>query len=239
MISLQLEQMSADAVAIRLKHKPIATLFLSVTRLETAYESRCLRDTQHQLLGLWDRIHLADPAPAAIYLDVLLGCTAVNNYRVTACPGSEQAAGVASICLLRVLSGVGPTSRVVEDTRRRYIGVISRAASFEGPFRHTMAAIHALLTSSQERQLFQWTDYKPHVQDHASFANTLTQAAYNRRQHGKVPRWILRFALHFLSQDPPPPTSVIAECLSIAAIDLGCDVSSVKSTTLDERCVCI
>jgi len=51
-------------------------------------------------------------------------------------PGLEQVVGVASACLLRVLSRVGPTSGVVKDTRRRYIGVIRYNANFEGLFCH-------------------------------------------------------------------------------------------------------
>jgi len=237
MISLQLEQMSVDTVAIQLKHKSIAMLFLSMTRPETDDESRCLRDTQHQLLELWDRIHLTNPAPAAIYLDALISSTDVNGDRVTARPGSERVARVASVCLLRILSGVGPKSRVVEDTRQRYIGVIPYKANFdfEDPLRHSMIAIHALLISSHERLPFEWMDYEPCAQDHASFANTLVQVAYNRRQDEKVPRWVLRFSLHSMLLDPEPPTSVIADCLMIIAIDLGCDVSESDIRNLDKR----
>ena len=60
---------------------------------------------------------------------------------------------------------------------------------------------------------------------------------YWRTRCQKVPRWTLRFALHSLSLYPMPPTSAIADCLSIIAIDLGCDVSNSGFTLLDERCV--
>ena len=46
----------------------------------------------------------------------------------------------------------------------------------------------------------------------------------------KVPRWLLRFALHSLSQDPPPPVPVITASLSIIAIDLGCDISNANDS---------
>jgi len=239
MIILQLEQLGGDPAAIELKCKPIATLFLWLTRLETADESWRLHNTCRQLFELRDRIHLASPGPAVYYLVVLLSCTNVNGDRVTTRPGQERVAGVASVCLLRALSGVGPESNLAEGMRQRYIEGIPYGAEFEGPLRHTKIAIHALLIRSQERQSFGWIDHEPCTQDHASFANTLIQAAYNRRKHGRVPRWVLRFALHFLSRDPPPPTSLVADCLTIVAIDLDCDVTRVESTTLDERCVCI
>ena len=57
---------------------------------------------------------------------------------------------------------------------------------------------------------------------------------YQQAKHRKVPRWFLRFALHSLSLDPPPPASVVADCLSIIATDLDCDVSDPGFTTSDE-----
>jgi len=218
--------------------KSISTL-LWVTMLGTADESRCLYDTRLQLLGLWDRIHLVDPTLAAAYMDVLLSGIEVNGDRVTARPGSELVAGVASIYLLRALSGVGLTPMVVEDTCQRYIGIVPYGANFEGPFRHTMVAIHALSFSSRERRPFKWLDYQPCAREEASYAHTLARTAYGRRQHGKVPRWVLRFALHSISQDPPPPTSVVVHCLTIIAIDLDCDISRIWSAAPDERCVYI
>jgi len=238
-ISRQLEWMNGDTFLIQLRHKSIAELFLWVTRLETASESQCFHDTRRQFLDLWGRINLTYPQSAGLYLDALLSSTDINGDRVTERPGSERVAGVASMYLLHALSRLSPTSREFEDTCHRYVRVIPHEADFEGSFFHTMSAIHALLVSSQERRCFEWTGYGPCAQEHASFANTLVQAAYNRRQRGKVPRWILRFALHSISQDPPPPTSVVVDCLTIVSIDLGCDVSSVMSTTLDERCVYI
>ena len=84
----------------------------------------------------------------------------------------------------------------------------------------------------------QWEDYKPSSGEHNIVASALAKLArfeYRRRGHRKVPRWLLRFAFHSLSQHTLPPTSVIADCLSIVAIDLGCDISN--TTTPRERCV--
>ena len=63
------------------------------------------------------------------------------------------------------------------------------------------------------------------------------QVEYRQTGFQKVPRWILRFALHSLSLDPPPPVPVVADCLTIVAIDLDCQVSDI--TVLEERCVCL
>ena len=86
----------------------------------------------------------------------------------------------------------------------------------------------------------QWEDYEPSNSEHTIVSRALTKLAqfeYRRRGHRKVPRWLLRFAFHSLSQNPQPPTSVIINCLSIIAIDMGCNLAN--TTTLHERCVYI
>jgi hypothetical protein len=63
----------------------------------------------------------------------------------------------------------------------------------------------------------------------------LARFKYQSTRQVKIPRWILHFAFRSLSSDPLPPTSVVADCLSIIAIDLGCDITYPGSS--DERCV--
>ena len=48
---------------------------------------------------------------------------------------------------------------------------------------------------------------------------------------------ILDFAHYSLSLHPPPVVPVIVDCLSIIALDLGCDISNAGIATLDERSV--
>jgi len=84
----------------------------------------------------------------------------------------------------------------------------------------------------------QWNDYRPSSDEHIIAAHALAKLAqfeYRRRGHRKVPRWLLLFAFRSLSQQPPPPTSVTIDCLSIIAFDLGCNSSNV--TTPDKRFV--
>jgi len=143
---------------------------------------------------------------------------------------------MASLCLLHVLLGVDLMSPGVEDLSQRYARDHS---SSEGLLcYHTINTVHTLLVDNQEHHTLGWMDYKPYPQEHALFAHTLVWVAYQaRKRQNKVPRWVLRFVLHSLSSDPLPSTSVIMNCLSIIAIDLGCDVSTARTTTLDERYV--
>jgi len=85
-----------DLDAIQLHRKPIATFFLWATRIEildgllSHYPQS--DTTRHRFLQLWDRIYLANPAPAAIYLDALLRYIDADHSRVTEQPGSAQGA---------------------------------------------------------------------------------------------------------------------------------------------------
>jgi len=243
MIYMRFEQIGEDPDAIQLHRKPIATFFLWVTRVEIL--DGLLSDypqsdtTRHQFLELWDKIHLANPAPAAIYLVALLRYIDVDQGRVMERPGSEQGARVASLCLLRALSSVDPTSPVLEDIRKSYVAVIPCVVNFEGLHCYdTINAIHAVLVGSRLREPLPWMDYMPSVQERI-FTNTLARVAHKRKGHGKVPRWLLHFVTHSLTHDPQPPISFITDCLTIIAIDLGCDISEDDVRNVDKRYECL
>ena len=99
-------------------------------------------------------------------------------------------------------------------------------------------AADALTGQARKAWRVQWKDYDPSSGEYVIVASALAKLArfeYRRRGHWKVPRWLLRFAFHSLSQHPLPQTSVIVDCLSIIAIDLGCDLTN--TTTQHERYV--
>ena len=241
-IYLQLKQISGNPSPIQFDQKAVATWFLWMIQSELSNKPQQFRGkshpTQNEILELWDLIHIACPALAVTYLDVLLNCINTNHNQVIECVGSGQVARAASLCLLRVLSAVNPASRVVEDMRLNYVRVIPHNANFKGlQCYYAINVIHTLFVSRWWGQSFGWMDYKPHLWEHALFANTLVQVASKAREHqGKVPRWILRFVLHSLSLDPLPST-LVTDCLSIIAMDLGCNVSSTRPTILEERYV--
>jgi len=240
MIYLQLEQIGGYPDAIQLNRKPIATFFLWAIWAEILNESqRSERQSDiTQLFELWDRIHLTNSAPTSTYLDVLLSYVDVDHGRVTERPGLEQGAKAASLCLLRALSSVDPTSTLLIDIRRRYAATIPPDADFKGLHcYHAINAVHATLVGSRLRRFFEWTDYEPRADEHAFFANSLVQVAHKWKRDGKVLRWLLRFAIHSLSHGSPPPIPVITDCLTIIAIDLECDVSHAGSSGLSGRYV--
>jgi hypothetical protein len=189
-----------------------------------------------------------DPTLVSGCFDVLIDCVQVdiNNCKVVVMQGLEELAAVSAMCFLRTfhhLSVMDPTSNIFEDVRQRYRKVFPYWADFRGlPFHCTMTKIKSLANQRWNPRDAQWDSWSPSTQEWISFTRgmaEITQVKYQQPQYRKAPRWVLRFALHSLSLEPLPPTSAVADCLSIIAIDLGCDVSSTGFATSDERSVCI
>ena len=182
-----------------------------------------------------------DPTLVADCFGAFIGCINVSNGKAVITQGLEQLAAVSAMCFLRTshrLSVTDPASNVPADLRQYYSRVVPPNTDFLGfPFYYTITKIHGLANQNWDPHRLQWDDYRPIAQDHILAAQDMIEAAqtgYQETRRQKVPRWILRFAFHSLSLDPLPPTSVIADCLSIIAIDLGCVA---HTGSLDERCV--
>ena len=189
-----------------------------------------------------------DPTLVSGCFDVFIDCIKVdvNDRKVVVIQGLEELAAVSAMCFLRTfhhLSVMNPTSNVLEDVRQRYRKVFRYSPDFSGlPFYCTMTKIQSLVNKSWNPRRGQWNEWKPSTQEWVSFARGMAEIAqvkYQQPPHRKVPRWILRFILYSLSLEPLPPTSAVADCLSIIAIDLDRDVSSTGFATSDERSVCI
>ncbi|KAF9781529.1 hypothetical protein BJ322DRAFT_1111457 [Thelephora terrestris] len=180
-----------------------------------------------------------EPTLALTCFYIFTSCAGLRNNRVVIVQGWEQLAMVSARCLFRTLehhfSSTDPrTPSVLEDLRRRYNRVFPFNADFRGlPYYFTMVRIHAWAHRHQEPRDVRWDNYTPPAQEHIPFARHMVEVAQEEYQGRKVPCWILRFAMHSLSQDPPSPASVIADCLKIVAIDLDLDAS--KITVLNER----
>ena len=174
--------------------------------------------------------------------NILLDCARVSSGRTVTAHGPEQLEAVSSMCLLHTFShppDTGPMSADLADIRLRYHRAFPFDADYNGyPLYHTLGAIHNALHPDGKHGWLDWGNHKPTAHEHVIIARALArlaQSEYRRKERGEVPRWILRFALHSLSQDPPPPTSVVVYCLSIVTTDLDCDVSGIVAASLDGR----
>ena len=160
--------------------------------------------------------------------------------------GSEQLAGLSAICFLRTFASSlssEPTSPVIRDVYRQYERVFGTDPWPKGrPSSVPTGVVHRLFVGIRSRPPIDWRCYNPPIDELVPIARALVQVArfkYDKRDYEihKVPRWLIRFALHFLSQDPLPPISVVVDCLIIIATDLGCVVSDINGTELDEKWV--
>ena len=210
--------------------------------LQTSLEKPVHLSTLEHLVATTEFIDL-DPTLITACFDIFIGCTSFRYGRVVVVQGLEQLVTVSAKCFFKTslhLSATRPTSTVLADLRRRYRRIFPFDADFRGlPFYHTMTRIHALAHRRWNPRFVKWTDYTPSSQELIQFSRHMvdaTQAEYQPTENKRVPRWILRFALHSLSLSPPSPASVIADCLTIIAIALDHDVSSVLVS--DERYIC-
>jgi hypothetical protein len=174
--------------------------------------------------------------------NIFVGCISVSNSKVVVTQELEQLATLSVVCFFQTfdhLSATDRTSSVLADLHQRYDLIFPHWLDFRGlPFFHTMTKIHALIKQGWTPCDVWWADYWPADQEIVPFARHMVEVAraeHQRMQTRKVPRWILRFALHILSLHPPSPPSIIADCLTIIAIDLNHNPSNVPM--LDERCI--
>jgi len=160
--------------------------------------------------------------------------------------GSEQLAEISATCFFRAFSrllAAEQTSTIIEDLQQRYKKVFPHRVYLHHPSCSIVTgAFHHLFAQSWQRPSIDWGYYNPSFGELIPFARSLAQVARFEYRRGepevrKVPRWLVRFALHFLSQDPLPPTSVVIDCLTIIATDLGCEVSDINHVAPDEKCV--
>ena len=234
----------------------VRRLFMSASHQTTTLDLRCVSWILHR--SLKKDVHLSTleyfttmtalanfpPTLVADCFSAFIGCIRadVDNHEVVVVRGSEKLAAVSAKSFLRTfnrLSAMDPTSNVLADLRQRY----NRVFSFETdlrylPFYYTMIKIHHSVNQACNPRHVRWHDYNPSPHDHIPVAQDIVEGAqveYQETQRRKVPRWILRFALRSLSLNPPPP--VVANCLLIIAIDLGCSITDTTFMTSNERCV--
>jgi hypothetical protein len=183
-----------------------------------------------------------NPALVSDCFDILISSIEVNRRNLAILQGMEQLAEASAMCFFRTysyLSTVHPMSSILVGVRRRYERTFPRDLDFSGLlFPHTLGTIHdAIYSGRSSKTPVGWRDYRPTDHEHAIVAHALSKLSWSehRRKLGRVPPTCLSFTHQYLSQDPLPPPSVIANCLLIVAINLDCNVP--KTMILGERYV--
>jgi hypothetical protein len=186
---------------------------------------------------------LADFTPALVSdcFGVFIDCVKVDNGSPVVVQGMEQLAEVSAMCIFLTYSRISimdPIPSVLVDIRQRYRRILPYNLNFSDlPFPHILGTIHDTIYSKQwGRMPIAWKDYKPTNHEHVAVSRALSKLSWSqRRKLDNVPPSCLYFAYHYLSQDPPPSPSIIADCLLIVAIQLGCNVPN--TMVMGERCV--
>jgi len=166
-----------------------------------------------------------------VCLDILFGCVKVTNGKVVITQGMEQLAPVTALCCLNTLSHLAvtdPTLGAPGNAHQQYIRAFPLQTDFGAlPFSNILAPIHGILhqcSSYPPWQTPQWEDYKPSSNEYTILAHALTKIAWFWYQEGGgVHNSLFFFVLQSLFQSPMSLTSVVVDCLSIIAIELGCN----------------
>ena len=192
-----------------------------------------------------------DPTLVMDCFDILFSCVKTIDGKLVIAQGMGQLATTSSLCCLQTLSHLLATdssSGVLEDTCMSYARAFQFSSDLDSlPFSYILRIIHRIsrrhITPQFWRKtlpLLQWEGYGPPSSEYASVAHALAEVSrfeYQWKKGDTVPCWILRFVFHSLSQSPLPPATVVVDCLTIIAIGLDCDTSSVRAS--GERYVCI
>ena len=179
--------------------------------------------------------------------NIFVGCVSVgSNGKVTIIQGLEELATSSITGFFKSfhnLTVMDPTSSVLSDLHRHYNDNFPPEVDFTGPLFHsTMTTVRTLVNGFGNPRYTWWDNHRDFpTQGDIRFSRRMARAAmtgYQQTQRRKVPRWMLRSALHFLSLCAVFPPFVISDCLFIIATDLGCDArDDLDKTSLDERCV--
>ena len=209
--------------------------------LQTSLDKAVHLSALKHLTSMPDLSHL-HPTLVVDCFNIFIGCININNGKAVITQGLEQLATVSADGFFRTLHHLAitdPTSSILAHVQRRYNDIFPSEVDFTGlPFYFTMSKIHALAGRFGNPRDIQWYHPRMSIQEHIPFARRMAETAqekYRQARRRKVPRWILRCGLYFLSLAHLSPASVVADCLTIIAIDLGCDFSN--TPTSDERCV--
>ena len=195
-------------------------------------------------------LQVSNPTLVSDCLDALFRYVKVVNGRAVVAQELEQLANASALCCLNTLSHLAimnPWSAVFEDLRQPYVRAFPPETNFDNlPFSHILGVIHCIFYPVRVERLpplvaptrirhitwrgaqisrVQWEGYRPSSDEYNLMAHSLVKFCWFevvRTLPEKVPRWLLRFALHSLSQEPMPSTSVVAACLMVIGFDIPC-----------------
>ncbi|KAF9783437.1 hypothetical protein BJ322DRAFT_1070828 [Thelephora terrestris] len=158
--------------------------------------------------------------------------------------GLEELAATSAMCFLLTWSSVATTEPmfyVIEDihTRHDVLFPLHPVEQQGNQYPIVVSAAHGLFGRGRFLTKIDWRSYNPPINELVSFSRALSNVSqiacngwWNERP---VCIWTTHFAFHFLSQEVPPPPSVVVDCLTLIAIALKCSVPDADWMVSDER----
>ena len=140
------------------------------------------------------------------------------------------------------LSATNPTSSILKDVCQDYVKIFPAYTKLHDHQSYHIVKTACCLFVPHEYQSFHWSNYNPSPNEHTTVTHNLAnifEFKPQRTEKVNVYHFVLCFVLHSLSLYPLPSMSIIANCLSIIVIDLGCNVPETRTIVLDERYGCI
>lgn len=176
--------------------------------------------------------HDTNPAVIVRCLDLLFSCIDVDSSnRAVILSGSEALANAAATAFLHILVQLHRVDPgLLDDFCERYRSRFSKDITFHQRPATVMTILHFCLYDMSHRAFPSWGGYRLSPLTHEAVSKALV--VRSRQQCDvlkKVPRWVLRFVLHSLSQRTLPSDVVVSCCLRIVSNDLG------GTTIEDER----
>ena len=166
-----------------------------------------------------------------------------NDNQVIALRGSEQLAENAATCFLSALTHlfiVDPKSNILKDIRQEFNRIFPPTVNLQSlHFHHAITIACGLFDEENYLRCLSWKGVDPSTPENTSLAQSLVKVAWMYCQQPanqrRVPHWILCFPFHSLLQNPNLPVPVIANCLLIVAIDMGCEITEAKIKNTEKR----
>jgi len=176
---------------------------------------------------------LAGFSPLLVHkcFDIFIDCVKVNGGNAVIVQGMEQIAEASAMCFFLALSHLSitdPMSSILADICRRYRRIFPFYLDFRGlPLPYILPAIHERIYPMEAQMPTEWTGHKPTYREYIAIGRTLSKLSWSAHQERQAPHLCLSFALCYLSQDPLPSPSILADCLLIIAIRVDCDVPQI------------
>lgn len=192
--------------------------------LETPFSS-VTHTTALKFLATLPFFPRTNPAVTIRCLDLLLSCIDVGSRGwVVILSGSEELADTAATAFTHILVQLHKTgSSSLDDLCQRYKSHLSKDITFAQKPPIAVAILHHFLHDKPHQKLpsppDRW-ELSPLAHEVASRA-LIIRSKQQRRDRGKVPRWILRFVFYSLSRHTLPSDAVVSSCFRIISEGLG------------------